>query len=137
MLHTLELVYLGSSGVRKGCYIQVREELKNKNKIGLPLYRSLVLDSIILALIFVYFFSFIPSLHPSLFRSPSLLHSLPTSFFYFSHFLPSQYSSICRLGRLRAGGAKGPGLFFIMPCIGKLTIFTCSCKFGHLVQFLH
>ena len=22
-----------------------------------------------------------------------------------------------RLGRLRAGGAKGPGLFFIMPCI--------------------
>ena len=24
---------------------------------------------------------------------------------------------IFRLGRLRAGGAKGPGLFFIMPCI--------------------
>ena len=26
-------------------------------------------------------------------------------------------SSYSRLGRLRAGGAKGPGLFFIMPCI--------------------
>ena len=25
--------------------------------------------------------------------------------------------SYSRLGRLRAGGAKGPGLFFIMPCI--------------------
>ena len=24
---------------------------------------------------------------------------------------------IFRLGRLRSGGAKGPGLFFIMPCI--------------------
>merc|ERR1719170_67291 len=24
---------------------------------------------------------------------------------------------IFRLGRLRAGGAKGPGLFFVMPCI--------------------
>ena len=24
---------------------------------------------------------------------------------------------VFRLGRLRAGGAKGPGLFFIMPCI--------------------
>ena len=23
---------------------------------------------------------------------------------------------IFRLGRLRAGGAKGPGLFFVMPC---------------------
>ena len=24
-----------------------------------------------------------------------------------------------RLGRLRAGGAKGPGLFFILPCIDR------------------
>lgn len=24
---------------------------------------------------------------------------------------------IFRLGRLRAGGAKGPGIFFILPCI--------------------
>ena len=24
---------------------------------------------------------------------------------------------IFRLGRLRSGGAKGPGLFFLMPCI--------------------
>ena len=24
---------------------------------------------------------------------------------------------IFRLGRLRSGGAKGPGLFFILPCI--------------------
>ena len=22
-----------------------------------------------------------------------------------------------RLGRLRSGGAKGPGLFFVMPCV--------------------
>ena len=26
-------------------------------------------------------------------------------------------SVIFRLGRLRAGGAKGPGIFFILPCI--------------------
>ena len=24
---------------------------------------------------------------------------------------------VFRLGRLRSGGAKGPGLFFIMPCV--------------------
>ena len=28
-----------------------------------------------------------------------------------------QHNYCCRLGRLRAGGAKGPGLFFLMPCI--------------------
>ena len=24
---------------------------------------------------------------------------------------------VFRLGRLRSGGAKGPGLFFVMPCV--------------------
>ena len=36
---------------------------------------------------------------------------------------------IFRLGRLRAGGAKGPGIFFIVPCIDsykKLDLRTVS-----------
>ena len=42
--------------------------------------------------------------------------------FYFSLFIIQvvqeyERAVIFRLGRLRAGGAKGPGLFFIMPCI--------------------
>ena len=32
---------------------------------------------------------------------------------------------IFRLGRLKRGGAVGPGLFFIIPCIGKCAILIC------------
>ena len=41
----------------------------------------------------------------------------------FSHLLYVQVvqeyerAVVFRLGRLRSGGAKGPGLFFIMPCV--------------------
>ena len=38
-------------------------------------------------------------------------------------------SVIFRLGRLRKGGAKGPGIFFIIPCIdtyGKVDLRTVS-----------
>jgi hypothetical protein len=44
--------------------------------------------------------------HPS----PPLLHRLP---------LPQEYERavIFRLGRILSGGAKGPGIFFILPCL--------------------
>ena len=28
---------------------------------------------------------------------------------------------IMRLGRIRSGGAKGPGIFFILPCVDNFT----------------
>ena len=39
--------------------------------------------------------------------------------FLFSEQVVQEYERavIFRLGRLRSGGAKGPGLFFILPCI--------------------
>jgi erythrocyte band 7 integral membrane protein len=30
---------------------------------------------------------------------------------------------IFRLGRILKGGAKGPGIFFVLPCIGKKIFF--------------
>ena len=41
---------------------------------------------------------------------------------------------IFRLGRLRSGGAKGPGLFFILPCIDTYRSPVWSLK--HVVKFL-
>jgi len=38
---------------------------------------------------------------------------------------------VFRLGRLRSGGAKGPGLFFIMPCVDtykKVDLRTVKAK---------
>ena len=35
---------------------------------------------------------------------------------------------IFRLGRLKKGGASGPGLFFILPCIDKVDTSTTRLK---------
>ena len=35
---------------------------------------------------------------------------------------------IFRLGRNRTGGAKGPGLFFVIPCIDTSLIFCTGIK---------
>ena len=36
---------------------------------------------------------------------------------YFQVVQEYERAVVFRLGRLRSGGAKGPGLFFIMPCV--------------------
>ena len=49
------------------------------------------------------------------------LSSVPFFIFFSPSFLKvvQEYERavVFRLGRLRSGGAKGPGLFFIMPCV--------------------
>jgi erythrocyte band 7 integral membrane protein len=42
-------------------------------------------------------------------------------YFYFQKIVKEyERAVIFRLGRLVAGGAKGPGLFFILPCIDNV-----------------
>ena len=38
-------------------------------------------------------------------------------FFHFQVVQEYERAVVFRLGRLRSGGAKGPGLFFVMPCV--------------------
>ena len=43
---------------------------------------------------------------------------------YFSHFFQEyQRAVIFRLGRVKRGGAVGPGLFFIVPCMDQVIYF--------------
>ena len=56
------------------------------------------------------------SIHPNfLLQVSSMLKDMS----YPMYMLAAEYerSVIFRLGRLRKGGAKGPGIFFIIPCI--------------------
>ena len=42
---------------------------------------------------------------------------LAISHFFWQVVQEYERAVVFRLGRLRSGGAKGPGLFFIMPCV--------------------
>ena len=47
-----------------------------------------------------------------------IISTMPFSLFFIVKVVQEyERAVIFRLGRLRAGGAKGPGLFFVMPCI--------------------
>ena len=51
----------------------------------------------------------------------SKVHQVPSmvaiSHFFWQVVQEYERAVVFRLGRLRSGGAKGPGLFFIMPCV--------------------
>ena len=46
---------------------------------------------------------------------------------------------VFRLGRLRSGGAKGPGLFFVMPCFpDSCNILVVMCRHSEVpLSYLH
>ena len=61
----------------------------------------------------------IPLVHSCFFHTQfDAFHSLPI-YYIFCYQVVQEYERavIFRLGRLRKGGARGPGIFFILPCI--------------------
>ena len=63
-----------------------------------------------------------------------LLHGQYSASYRQAHTLPRQIvkeyerAVVFRLGRLRSGGAKGPGLMLVMPCIDSYRCIDLRCR---------